>query len=367
VAIFSALLSALIRRIGTLVQALFGWSVTALFGRLPKMKQLAVSVTLLLALVWPLLVAGIFFPQVASWALAFLPLHDWLDDTVLRLVWGALALVVPPCVGLITRYVADARSLRGGVLRTTLAGYPVTIGYCLALLITVVTVPLVKLAATARRWSDDHVYVQSRPGEYNKAIHSVAEAFALAGLVPQMEPIPTHLSLATELLKWFARSALGPILPERPQRVHAQGVEAFLYPSDLLLRGEAQLVGRVRAMLTRTELERYAYLVSEPAAQKIQDELARVWDALRRHEHPQDARKVVELRLGEIYREMNRLRIPFDDWALLERQARRLERAAYGGPNLLDRESDDLETTKAAAHKLEAESIAKESLRHGIA
>ncbi len=366
-AIISALLSALVRRIGTLIQALFGWSVTALFGRLPKIKQIAVSVTLLLAVLWPVLVIGVFLPGVAAWALAFLPLHEWFSDTFLRLSWAALAVLVPPCVGLITRYVADQRTLRGGVLRTTLAGYPLTIGYCLALLVTLVTVPLVKLAATAQRWSDDHVYVQSRQGEYNKAIHSVAEAFALAGLVPEMEPIPTHLSLATELLKWFAKSALGPILPERPIRVRAKGVEAYLYPSDLLLRGEAALVGRVRAMLTRTELERFAYLVSEPAAQDIQDELAQLWDALRRHSHPEDARRVIELRLGEIYRAMSRQRISYQDWSLLERQARRLERAAFAGPTLLDRESDDLERAKVAAQKLETESIAKESLRHGIA
>jgi hypothetical protein len=366
VAIFSALLSALVRRLGSLIQALFGWSVTALFGKLPRSKEIAVSVTLVLAVVWPLLVVGIFSPRVANWAFAFLPLHEWVSDSILRVVWCALAVLVPGIIGLLTRFAAHKSSLRGGVLRTTLAGYPLTIGYCIAFIITLVTVPLVKISAAARGWSDEHIYVQSRQDGYNQALHAIAEAFVLAGLVPTVEPVPSHMSAATEILKWFAKSALGPILPEKPRRLTAEGVDAYLYPGDLLLRGKPERLGRVRAMLTRVNLERFAYLVSEARAQNLQDELARLWDVLERH-RSESAPPIVPQRLGEIYREMNRQPISFENWTLLERQARSLERAAFGGPTLLDSESDQMQSARAKVDAIENAAFEKESLQHGTA
>ncbi|HET9934730.1 MAG TPA: hypothetical protein VFQ35_28690 [Polyangiaceae bacterium] len=352
-AIVSALLSALARRLGSLVQALFGWSVTALFGRLPRARQAAVSATLLLSAAWPLLLIGTVFPAVAAWALAFVPLHKWMNDDVLRIVWAALALAVPLVVGSLTRYAAESRSLRGGKLRSVLAGYALTLGYFLALLITLVTVPLAKLASLARRWDDDHIYVRPREGDYRDAVRSVAEAFALCGLVPEKQAIPPRMSLASRVLKWFAKSSLHPILPEEPQRLVAVGIEAYLYPADLMIRGEQRRLSQLRAMLSRTELERYAYLVESAVAQRMQDELARLWGVWRMHAFPDQAAPRLSQRLLEIYRELNAAEVPYQDWVVLERLLRKFERALAGGPGVLDAEQDGLERAKRAALEIE--------------
>ena len=44
----------------------------------------------------------------AGWALAFLPLRDWVGPTVLRIVWAVLAVVSPPIVGLLVRWAAPS-------------------------------------------------------------------------------------------------------------------------------------------------------------------------------------------------------------------------------------------------------------------
>ena len=364
VALFSALLSALARRLGSLVQALFGWSVTALFGRLPRSRQIAVSVTLVLSAAWPLLVLGTVLPAVAAWALAFLPLHKWVSDGVLRIIWAALALAVPIGVGTLTRYAAETRSLRGGKLRTIVAGYPLTLGYFLALLITIVTVPIAKLGSLAKGWSDDHVYVHPREGNYDQAVHAIAEAFVLAGMLPERQPIPPRMSLPSRVLNWFARSALRPILPEPPQRLVSDEIEGYLYPADLLLRGKPHRLSRVRAMLSRTEIERYAYLVESPAAQRIQDELARLWEVWRMHAFPEQAVPRLSQRLREVYRELNSSNVPYQDWVVAERSLRKLERALAAGPQLLDSEQDGLEDAKRAAVKIESNVRQHELMRH---
>src|SRR4051812_47751819 len=98
-AFISALFSLLSRKISDLLQAVFGWSIAGLFGQLPSGKQTALSVALILAILWPLLVVGCFLPGVAAWAVAFIPLHEWLGDTVLRIVWIVLAALAPIAVG----------------------------------------------------------------------------------------------------------------------------------------------------------------------------------------------------------------------------------------------------------------------------
>jgi hypothetical protein len=97
-AIISALLSLLSRKLGQLLRAVFGWAIPGLFGRLPSSKQTVLSAALIL-------VIGVPFPGAAAWAVSFVPLHECAPKWVLRIVWLALALTVPLIVGAIVRWV----------------------------------------------------------------------------------------------------------------------------------------------------------------------------------------------------------------------------------------------------------------------
>jgi hypothetical protein len=56
VAALSFLLGFLLKKVGSVVQIVLGWSVTALFGRLSASKQILLTVALVLSVVWPLLI-----------------------------------------------------------------------------------------------------------------------------------------------------------------------------------------------------------------------------------------------------------------------------------------------------------------------
>ena len=333
-AILSALFSLLGRKIGDLLQAVFGWSVTGLFGRLPGSKQKALSAALLLALVWPLLVLGVAAPSIAGWALAFVPLQNLVNPTVLRLVWLALALASPILVGAVVRWVAPARVQKGGALRTVLAGFPITLGFFCSFLITLVVVPALKLAAMMRGWTDEHVYVQPREGRYREVLRAIEDACARAELRLAECPMPRTMSLATRVLKWFARGALDAIVAEDPRKLSAPGVELYLYPADLLLRGKPAQVARVRAVLARELLHAPAHLAREPRAQEIEDELQRMWDVVERKRG--QVAWLARGRVREIAVELDHTDLPFEEWILLYVNLHRLERAICGGPSLVD-------------------------------
>ena len=355
-ALLSLLISFIGKKLGDIVQAVFGWSVTALFGRLPQKKEIAVSVALLLAIAWPIFLMGLFLPHVAAWVLAFLPTQHVVGPNAMRIVWGALALFAPLLVGGLTHWAAP--STKGSMLWSMLNGYPLSLGYLVAFLVTVVTVPLIKLASIVRSWSDEHVYIQPRVGLYNRVLHDLAESVARAGVLPCIEDVPLSMSLSTKALKLLARGMVTPIVAEDVKCIKADGLELYLYPADLLLRGTPEKVALVRAMMHRTSISADAYLVASTHGQGLQDELGRLADVITEHEHQGfTVGKPATRRLIAIWHDMNEAKLPYEEWVLLESIARGLERrlakSGDGEAFPLDREGDGLEAVAEKANQPE--------------
>lgn len=365
VATLTFLLSFLARKANNLIQAIFGWSVTALFGKLPRRAQLLVTAALVLSIAWPLFVIGSIVPHVASWAIAFLPLHHWAGSTTMRIIWLALAAVTPMIVGLLVHLAVPAK--QGTALHTMVRGYPVTLGFFLAFVVVVVTVPLIKIGSILRGWSDEHVYLEPREGQYDRVFRSLGEACARAGLTPEVTDAPRHMVLATTIMRTFSRGAVGPIVTEQLRRITADGLQLYLYPADLLMRGPAKKVARVRAMLSRTTLDAEAYLVASETSRRVQDELARLTDILtaRQRAHVVPG-AMLEQRLREVYREMIHADVSYEDWVILETIARRVERRLVlaGAANAvlppLDAEPDRLQEIGDRANRFAAGSDAGE-------
>jgi len=352
--LITALLSLLSRKIGTLLQAVFGWCITGLFGRQPSGKQTALSIALVLSLAWPLLVVGAVFPRVAAWAIAFVPLHEWVGDTVLRIIWIVLAIAAPITVGAITRWVAPERKLKGGLLRTLFGGFPITLGFAVSFLITLVTVPVLKLRAVYKGWRDEHVFLQVREGRYARLVEELGDACRAAGVPVTVERIPPWMSAATRVIKWFARGSLDAIVADDPRMLRGADFAAYVYPADLLLRGEKHKVTRVRAALLRVLALDSAHLCKDARAQEIEDEILRMWDVVARHAPGEKLGWMAKSRLKEIAGELEEAQVPYDDWVLLYTHVQRLERAICGGPYVVTEDPLHPETAPGAFERIGA-------------
>jgi hypothetical protein len=317
--------SFLARKAGDIAQAIFGWSITALFGKLSRRALILMIGALVLSLLWPLFVAGAIEPPIANWAIAFVPLHAWVGDAVMRTIWIVLAVAAPMGVALLVR--AAAPTGKRSVASTIVRGYPMALGFFVGFLAILVTVPIVKVASIARGWSDEHVYVQPHEGQYDAVMRSLAEACARAGFEPGVSDAPKHMDFATRVMRWFARGAVTPLVPSRMRRITTEGVQMYQYPADLMLRGTPKKVARIRAMLSRTHLDAEAYLVESEAARGVQDELARLNDVLRnRIERGLHPGAILATRLREVFREMMHVDVSYEEWTILEAMARRFER-----------------------------------------
>lgn len=319
-AVITLLFSFLARKANDIIQAIFGWSVTALFGRLPRRSQLMVTGALLFSLAWPVFVIGVFLPKLAGWLFAMIPLHNVIGTTALRIIWLVLAVVAPAVVGILIWAAAPKR--QGSMGRAMAGGYPAAIGFFIAFLVVAVTVPIIKIASIVRRWSDEHIYIQPLGGEYKKVVHELADAAERAGLTVTVADAPGYMVLATTIMRTFARGAVAPFVSDTLQRIAAPGVEMYLYPADLLLRGEPSKVARVRTMFGRTELDAHAYLVGSPEGQKLQKELSRQAREL----ETDRGTSVLAVQLRQLYGQLMHADIPYEDWVMLDLLARRQER-----------------------------------------
>lgn len=333
--ILAALFSAASRKLGQLLQAVFGWSVLSMFGKLSSKKQTLITLALVLSLFWPVFVLGVFVPKAAAFFIAFVPGHKAISAGVLRVLWLLLALFAPVIVGLLTR-VASPPLKAKGFLASMVLGYPLTLGYFLSFLITLFVVPVVKLQTLKRRWTDEHVFVQTRKGCYVDAVYELCEGAAMAGYSPRAAPAPRPMGFALKVLKFFARSAIDSLVADHPIMVKAQNCEMFLYPGDLLIRGGKIEVARLRALLGQTKLEKHAYLVEQPKAQELQDDLGRLWEVVDRHENPSEIGDNARSRLEGIVHESTKANLTFDEWLVLDRIARRIEARLQDRKSLVD-------------------------------
>lgn len=335
--LLSAILTALSRKLGDVLQALFGWSVAAMFGRLNSSKTRAfVTVAMILALCWPVFVVGVFFPAAATFIIAFAPIESETVRKVLRVLWIVLAIAAPLIVALLVR-AATPLSSRKPVPTTLLGGYPLSLGLFLSFIVTLVTVPITKVMSLARRWQDQHIYVQPRKGRYEDVLRHLVAACEAASLMPRVEDVPRQMSLSLRVLRVFSRGSIDAFIIEKPRRVVCEGLQLYQYPADLLIRGEPSKVSQVRARLTATFLERDAWLVGDVEAQELQDDLCRLWDVLQSHENPLDAAANVRSRLVGVVKEAwHAKKLSFDDWLTLDRIARRLETELSGKPSIID-------------------------------
>lgn len=335
-ALLSLVFTALARKMGDILQALFGWSVAALFGRLNSKTQTYVTIALVLSLAWPVFVVGVFSPAAASFVLAFVPIQHPVLSSVLRVLWIVLAIAAPLIVGVLVRQAVPLQS-RKSLFVSMINGYPLAFGMALSFLITVVTVPAVKIVTIVKGWKEEHVFVQPKERRYDDVLRHLVDACEAAGLLPMVEKVPVRLALSTRVARFFSRGAIDSFIAPNPRRVVCTDLELWLYPSDLLIRGKADRLAAVRSRMAATMLERDAWLVQEKKAQDLQEELGRLWDVLQDHALPEEARPGLVSRLKSIVREsFDAHSVTFDDWMTIDRMSRRLEGRLAGMTSIVD-------------------------------
>lgn len=260
------------RQLGRVLSIAFSWATITLFGRIPPRKQLVLSAMAVASLAWPVALAGVLVPSVATFLLAFVTIPSWLDVWV-RPVMVVLALALPAAVGALSRWLDEAPS--GPLWRRVLSGYPTATALFLVLVWMLVLAPVVKVQALLRRWSSAHVPIAVKSGGYDRVVRDVAVSLRRAGLVVHPREAGWAFELPGKMLAALGGRRVRRLVPTRLLKLVRDDLEVVVHPMDLSMRGKERTIFRARAAITRDLIFTEAYQTWANEAQVIEDRLAR--------------------------------------------------------------------------------------------
>ena len=318
-AIVGSVFAMLGRFMGRLLNSALGWATLLLFGKVEGRRQLFLLVMAVGSLVWVVTLAGVLFPDIATFVLTFVPVPDFVDDTWIRLVMLAAAAAIPVLIGIgaIVLTEKERRPKGGGLVSAVLRGYPFTLVLAVTIVFLGVIAGVRKVRSLARRWDDAHVPVIVKPGAYDRVVADLESVLDAADLDVRREAAPAVLSVPPHLLDAVAGKALGALVPDRLMVLRGEGIDILIYPSDIAISGSKERVARARAAIASKLTTSPAYMTTTAEAERLEDRIT----ALAREDAPTAERSLVD-----IDRELARLAVPFDEWETVYRERLQVER-----------------------------------------
>ena len=358
--IIQAVLALISRSLGSIMSALFGWAVVALFGPTNPREKMWLSALVGAAAAWPLLVIGVVWPRLATLVLNFAPLpHSWAPTWAIRLIWIILAVGVPFALGAamaarsrgtaapIPGTASAATSLGSGEsarhhspLRESkivrlFRGVPITLGVAASFFIVFVSVPVRRLVSIVRGQIDLDVPLVTDAKGYELVAKVVAATLRRHGLDVQPAEPSWTATAPSRILSLFGGLSFREYVPERFARFRGPRLDVMLYPNGLLLRGSEQDTAWAHGLVVEALTDAPAYQTFDPSAQDIERQIRSVWSVFHQNPAAHIGARPLEARLDEIAREIRELPVGYDEWQIVYRQALQLDRALRGRPQLL--------------------------------
>jgi hypothetical protein len=333
-AIVQALVAFIGRSFGRILSALFDWAVVAIFGYTSGTEKIFLSGLLAAAGAWPLLLLGIAFPKVATFILAFVPVPSWVPSWIVRAVWIALAVIVPLAVGaaIAARQATDQprRSWPARLLR----GFPITIGLSAALLITLFTVPVLRLISAIRGRKDVQVPLLTDQHTYRQVTRRVPVVMEEHARPVRRRRPPWWLTAPLRVLSAMDHDAFASRIPADLAYFEGRDLVLALYPSGLLIRGRPETLAPAQGLIIEGVSDLPVWQTSDPRAQEIERRIASLWQSVEGGEGPERI-GLSTVRLRELARSIEALPVDYEDWQIVYRKALQLGRTLDAQPQLL--------------------------------
>ena len=329
-AILATLFAVIGRQAGRLLTTALGWASTLLFGRVPRQKQLLLSLIALGSLVWVVLLFGIMLPDVGTFLLTALPLPGFIDQNWVRVAMLIGALVMPPLVGLGGLFVVDAASRPTGLaaVRQVLRGYPIAFLLAFTFIFLAIVALVRKGRMLARRRADAHIPIVVHAGGYEIMVDDLQAALGEAGLTVERRPAAAILAVPGRLVGWVAGGGVRALVPAELTTLFSPVLEVELYPSDIAISGPKEAVARARAAIATRLTVTAAYLTTSKEAQAVEDRLddiVRARGKTNRKGGSGLSDKQIE-ELGAIDATLATLDVDYADWEVLYRMRLQIER-----------------------------------------
>jgi Putative Actinobacterial Holin-X, holin superfamily III len=346
-AILQALLTLIGRSAGKILNAVFGWAVRALFGFTTGAERALLTVLVAGAAIWPLLLVGIAAPRVAAFALAFVPIPESVPDGAIRAGWLALAGLVPVGLGIALAARQPPGSEVDSLPLRMARGFPLTIGIAVAFWMSVVSVPIVRIATALRGRADSHVPLVTPGHAYRATAETIRRVLAAHGFEPRPREPDFWVRAPLAVMRRLGGPALRGYVPERVAHFVGPRIDVTLYPTGVLLRGRERDTALAHGLVLEALTACETFQTTDAEAQKLETEIRRVWQVLGENPDAHVASPWLASRVADIAGALAESELAYDDWQIVYRQLLQLDRALHGEPQLLaEKKGDDAMTER---------------------
>lgn len=323
--VLQTMLSAVFRAAGKILNTAFGWATVMLFGKVPRKRQILLSIMAFGAVLWIVVALGVLVPRVATFLLAFVTIPSWVETGWIRLLMLSLTLLLPFGVGVLAIYLEEPERRPKdprAIIRRVLKGWPFTVGLAFTLLFMLIAAPILKIRDWLRGWDAAHVPMMVQSKDYPDVVADLQRVLREAGIECVQRRASWLLRLPIEVFTFFARASVEHLVTPKLTVLKCSLVEVLLYPSDLVIRGKELDVARVRSLLAEHLTFTKAYQTWTKEANRLEDRLVAIWKHIKNSDDCHDC--LDELRTIE--HDTNDAKLVFEEWEVLFRGRMIVER-----------------------------------------
>ncbi len=327
-AILQTLFAALARQAGRLLNTVFGWATTTLFGKVPQERQTWLSVLALASVAWLVVVIGVIFPKAGVFLLSFVTLPEWVNDNMVRLAMLAAALLLPLVVGFVSLKLLDPEDRpqgKGATAKAIFRGYPSTLAISIALIMMIVFVPIMKVRTMFRRWTTEHLPMIVEEQDYMDTVQDVSDALNQAGFEVRRQQANWMLRLPLKVMTTLSGRGSHNLIADNLTTLVSDRLELVLHPSDLAINGSKHDAARARAIVAEQLSFSKAYLTWTKEANELEDRLGQLWERLRASTNRYVPQEVAE-ELHKFELDLQEAKIQHEEWEVLFREKLLVER-----------------------------------------
>jgi len=320
-AILQLLIGLALQSINRIVTTALGWATVLLFGRVPRERQIYLSLIVFTSIIWLVIVTGIVWPSIGTFLLAFTRIPRWVNDNWVRIAMAAAAVILPLFVGTTTLLLRDPGLRPTDVVskwQTALSGYRFTIGIALTLLVTVVVAPLMHLRNLLRRWTTNHFPVIVQTADYPEVVADIERGFESMGMRLQRGSTNVLLRIPTMMLTAFVGSAFDRLVARELSTLIADDLEIVVHPFDLVVSGPRIVIVRAQAVLAEQLPFTRAYLTWTKEGNHMEDRIKTAWHDVRTTLDGHLSRGV-NTTFSHIERDLRTSNVDFEEWEILFR------------------------------------------------
>jgi putative superfamily III holin-X len=337
VAILQAIFRLISRSAGSAINAMFGWSVIALFGQTTAKEQTTLSALVAAAAAWPLLLIGVAFPKVALLVIAFVPVAKSVPPFWLRIVWVALAVLVPLVVGIVVAARGSDEHLPEPWWKRLARGFPITLALATSFLLMMVVAPVLKLASVMRGRLIVRLPALMDKGATAEAAQALVASLEGHGMRLVKAKPPWHMTAPSRILLTIGGKAFASMASPDVEFYKSPEFSLAVLPNETILNGKPELVGRAHAFSTEVYAPRRVIQTFSPDARELEANIQRLWSIYREQPHAHRESHILRTRLAEVAAELTTLNVPWDEYQTIYRLLLQLDRALSGKPPLLDK------------------------------